>query len=1128
MFMINLKSLWTVVFLSMTILVSAQEICNNALDDDGDMLVDLNDDECVCSDIMPLTSVTGSICRHNLKLTLEVTDATAYQWYKDSIAIIGEIGSTITLSDLLPDVEGTYEVIAITSTGCTISEAYEVEVPFYDVYLGEEYICDGDTIVFGPFFLTREGYFEYRTTASSDGCDSLVSIDVYVTQDAAYQFTETHCEGTCVEFGSQTICTSGIFEESFPSVAGCDSLVRKTFNFVPLEPIMMTPTICAGEVFEFKDISASVQDTYETTCTGISGCDTVYVIELTVIQPVTSTLEDSFCTGGSYEYNGVIYTEAGTTEITFDAVSGCDSIVTLILEMVPPVEATYERSICKGKVFTYGDITATESGSYNTIVEMGLCDSLITINLQVIDPQPAVEDATICAGETFTWNGMEYDTEGTYEFTETTNGECDVVRALNLTVMQEKVENLTVDICSGGSIEMAGMLFDSSGDFEIPLKADSGCDSVLMLTIIEQDAQEYNMEATICQGLSYVFHDIEASASGTYETTVQTDGACDSTFIILLTVETPMAIVSTETICQGKTFEWNGEDYSTAGTYEHMKSVDGACDELYQLDLFVEAPEIISEALELCSSELPFVFGDLKADSTGFYSIVVSEEDECDVQYDFDIKVLEDSESEKVVNICDGDVYSEYGLDITVGGVYYASLTNAAGCDSTITINVLANAVAAPTQETAKICPGDIFVFNGEEITEEGEQTFILQNEFGCDSLVTLSLEYNSLLEFEESHEACEDEPLVIYGEIFTETGIYEIMMSSGSGCDSLIMLDLKVNPNTNMEMDATICEGETFIMDDIIGTETDTYVSILSNNAGCDSIITVNLTVVSHDITEFNMEICQGDVYEYEGQIYDNEGVYPTSFLSSEGCDSIVNLNLAILPLGERVEEVLICPGDEYVYQDIFATEAGTYQTTISNEVGCDSVITIILGVDDIEAALDLGEDKLINIGSSIDIIPEYVSGALNSFEWYDENGDLVGNNQELLSYSPLEDTYVELFAFNDNGCEVRERIDIDVELIVDIYIPNIISAQDEGPNHYFTPGANESVIGIRELYIYDRWGELMFTDDHDGHLGSYLGWDGVFNNEKVIGGVYTYMIIFEIIDGSTIRKAGSFTILD
>ena len=75
---------------------------------------------------------------------------------------------------------------------------------------------------------------------------------------------------------------------------------------------------------------------------------------------------------------------------------------------------------------------------------------------------------------------------------------------------------------------------------------------------IEKDAQEYNMEATICQGLSYVFHDIEASASGTYETTVQTDGACDSTFIILLTVETPMAIVSTETICQGKTFEWNG------------------------------------------------------------------------------------------------------------------------------------------------------------------------------------------------------------------------------------------------------------------------------------------------------------------------------------------------------------------------------------------------------------------------------------------------------------------------------------------------------------------------------------------------------------------------------------------
>jgi len=502
---------------------------------------------------------------------------------------------------------------------------------------------------------------------------------------------------------------------------------------------------------------------------------------------------------------------------------------------------------------------------------------------------------------------------------------------------------------------------------------------------------------------------------------------------------------------------------------------------------------------------------------------------DCDVQYDFDVTVNVDTEAVETYDLCDGDVITVHGQDIFLGGTYSATLQNEFGCDSLITIEVLAQSIGPATLETAMICPGDIFMFHGQEIMDEGDHTAILQSQYGCDSLVTLTLEFNSLLLFDESYEQCEDDgPLVVHGTTITEAGTHEIMLSSGAGCDSLITVNLMINMNTNNEMDREICIGETFEMDGIIATESDTYTTRIPNTAGCDSIIVVNLNVIDHGTTEFDMEVCAGDSYEYGGEFYDTAGTYPTILRSSEGCDSMVNLNLEILPLGERTEAVMICPGEEYVYQDIYATEAGTYQTTIANAVGCDSVITIILEIDDIDAALDLGDDKLINIGASVDIIPEYVSGALNGFEWYDENGNIIGDSQELLSYSPLEDTYLELFAFNENGCEVRERIDIDVELIVDIYIPNVITVKEEGVNHHFTPGANESVVGIQELYIYDRWGELMFTDDHDGNLNSYLGWDGVFKNKTVLGGVYTYMIIFEIIDGSTVKKAGSFTVLD
>jgi len=571
-----LKSMWTMVFMSMTIMMSAQEICGNAIDDDGDMLIDLNDDECSCDETLPLTSITGSICRHNYKLTLDVPTAISYQWYKDGIAIVGETGSTITLSDLTPDVEGSYEVVATTPTGCTISEAELVDIPFYDVYLGEEHICDGDTIFFGPFALTREGFFNYKTTSMVDGCDSLVSIDVYVTQDAAYEFTETYCEGTCVEFGSQTICASGTYEESFPSVAGCDSLVRKFITFEPLAPIVIETTICEGEVFDFKDISTSDEGIYDTTCTGPEGCDTVYMIDLRVIEPVTTSLMGEFCAGGSYEYKGEIYTETGSFEIPFTAASGCDSIVTLNLMELPAEEYFREESICLGAVFTYGDISATEPGTYSTLIETGPCDSLVTVELEVVDPSPVVEEATICAGEIYTWNGMEYDTEGVYDFIETTNGDCDSWLQLDLKVIAVSVESITKEICSGGFVEVAGMSYDGPGEFEIPLTTQAGCDSLINLTVIQLEAERYPpVMASICQGLTYVFNDIVATESGQYETLVQTLGECDSIIVINLTVIEPTPEVTNATVCQGLTYEWNGTEYSESGTYDLLIEEDG-------------------------------------------------------------------------------------------------------------------------------------------------------------------------------------------------------------------------------------------------------------------------------------------------------------------------------------------------------------------------------------------------------------------------------------------------------------------------------------------------------------------------------------------------------------------------
>ena len=1131
---VNFKSLWTVLLLSMSLMAGAQEICNNGIDDDGDMLVDLNDDECGCSEVMPLTSVTGSLCTNNLNLNLTVDDASGYQWYRDGVALVGQTGRAIVLSETLPDVEGDYEVVATTATGCVISEPFEVELLEFSTYLGVETICMGDTIIFGPFFLTTEGTFSFKTPAFQPGlgfgCDSLVTLDVIVQQDEKYIEADNACEGTDYIFGTQVLTQSGTYEESFMSSAGCDSIVQLTLTFAPLDPIVIEQTICRGDSYTFRDLTETEPGMYPTNSVSPEGCDTTFILDLTVVEPVFYDTIATICLGGQVEIAGDIYDAPGSFDVPLVAASGCDSILTVTITEMPVDEYAFEETICRGAIFIYGDINATESGEYTTIISTpgAVCDSMITFDLTVIEPTPEEERFTICEGEEFEWRGEVYDTEGIYNITESTAGDCDIEHQLNLTVLPTVFEDRPASICAGGSVEIEGTVFDTPGTFEIELKTDEGCDRIVVVTVSEDEAEVFEFNENICRGEIYIYGDIEATTSGTYETLIVTPGVCDSMILVELTVDEPTPMVQNETICQGLTIEWNGEVYNETGSYEFLVTEFGECDEAFVLELEVTAPEVVFESRSLCLNQFPFDFQDLKIERGGFYTTVISMPGECDVEYQLEVDELMMSESFMDDNFCPGDTYILHDIEATTAGTYTTTIPNSVGCDSTITVNLLARTIAT-SEEPMEVCPGEIVMWNGMEISTEGDHMVTLTDQFGCDSIATLVLSFNTLLTFDMAFEICEGEIFTDYGLSETEEGDYEVLLSSGVGCDSLINIALKVNPVSAASIDTTICNGEVLELHDIVATTEGTYTTMVpgGNSFRCDSMLTVNLIVVSHENSEDPQEICEGETHEFGGTEYSETGRYDFTFTSTEGCDSMVSLLLNVIPLGRRTEEVLICPGDQFEFNDIVTTEAGTFETRLINSQGCDSLITVIVEMDDPDGLLELGQDTTINIGSEIDLIPEFISPSLTDFEWVDENGNVIGEESELFAFSPVEDTWVELFATNEHGCAVSERINVDVELIIDIYVPNVITPNIETADKYFTVGANESVVGIKELYIYDRWGELMFTDSHDGNLNTYLGWDGTYKNSTVLQGVYAYLIVFDIIDGSEVQKKGSLTVL-
>jgi len=849
----------------------------------------------------------------------------------------------------------------MTPSGCVASEPYLVERDSYEIDLGKQYLCNGDTLYLNGFAFYKKGKQKFTTKTVEFGCDSVVNFEILIDNPSTTIETHTLCTGSSWPIGNVMVTESGRYMDTLRTASGCDSLIR-TVNlfFEDLEPLESDVEICSGDTFIFHDISETTPGEYSTTVMSGTGCDTTYVFNLSVVQPVPEEINEVICQGGLYEYGDISTSDAGTHTTILKSTTGCDSVeVTVNLEVSPPEQYVFEETICQGKTFTYRDIEETEEGTYTTLSTAGLCDSLIVINLTVSDADRQTETETICPGINFDWRGETYTTAGTYEVLEDMPGECNILHVLEL--------------------------------------------SIADLTPIVED----------------------------------------------------------HVICQGDIVEKGDEKIDQAGTYEVLVRTPGACDELYELNVTV----------------LPTTFGAVET------------------------------------VLCNGNTFELYDLVADAPGSYRAMTTNAQGCDSIINVEILANSLV-PTIENAAICPGESISFHGNDYDAAGSYDVTLTNQYDCDSIVTLELAISSAIPVTRDYEICRGDTLKYNGLALAESG-------------TAVTLNLLVLDQSYADLTREMCFGDTTFLNDIVATEEGSYMTIMQNMAGCDSIVTMELIVHYDTPTSFTEQICEGDVYSNANIEATIAGRYEDTLMSSSGCDSTIVIDLQVLPLNQGAYEFAICPGDVLSFYGDEISEPGSYTKRFSNAVGCDSVVTYTVEYDGGIGDVEVEPEYTINRGAAVDLEPLFVDESFVSYMWLDAEGEIMSIEKELTNFMPDADTNISFVATNANGCEVEKRVRITVELVINIFIPNVITPDTDSYDSNFNIRANESVVGIKDIQIYDRWGELMYGSEHQGSLDDYLGWDGKYKYEKVLPGVYTYAVVFEIIDGTYVKKAGDLTVI-
>ncbi len=110
-----------------------------------------------------------------------------------------------------------------------------------------------------------------------------------------------------------------------------------------------------------------------------------------------------------------------------------------------------------------------------------------------------------------------------------------------------------------------------------------------------------------------------------------------------------------------------------------------------------------------------------------------------------------------------------------------------------------------------------------------------------------------------------------------------------------------------------------------------------------------------------------------------------------------------------------------------------------------------------------------------------------------------------------------------DSNACIAQASIQIEVTEPSDVYIPSVFSPNKDGQNDIFQIHANsQQVKKITRFHIFDRYGNLVFSQrDFLPNTGEH-GWNGYYKNEAMPIGIYVYSVEVELADGQLALFSG------
>jgi len=261
----------------------------------------------------------------------------------------------------------------------------------------------------------------------------------------------------------------------------------------------------------------------------------------------------------------------------------------------------------------------------------------------------------------------------------------------------------------------------------------------------------------------------------------------------------------------------------------------------------------------------------------------------------------------------------------------------------------------------------------------------------------------------------CQGDSALIFGNYQNTSNNYYNLFNSVQGYDSIVTQPLIVTPVFLSNQVMRICNGDSLLIYGAYQNSAGTYYDSLQTANGCDSVLSTTLILDTISSYNQNQTICQGDSILIFGVYQNQSGVYYDTLQTANGCDSVLSIALVLDTISYYNQNQSICQGDSILIFSVYQNQSGIYYDTLQTVGGCDSILSVNLTIIPVNFSSNF---TYIDNGNGNFSFTNTSTGSFNSSFWNFGDGNNSSQTNANHVYSSNSSYQVSLTVFSSNGC--------------------------------------------------------------------------------------------------------------